>query len=920
VSSTAAVLREAIRSVAAQAEQSALSDRDLLRRFAEGNDQSAFAALVGRYSGMVLRVCRCSLGNLQDAEDACQATFLVLARKAAGRWRQSVANWLYTTARQIAGNARLAAQRRARREGRAAVLEVEQPADPVTRRELLAALEEELERLPPRYRDPLVLCYLEGLTRDEVAARLGVPAGTVKIHLERGRKRLGDALTRRGCELGAGLLVLASQAAGAPAAGLVRQTLQAAAGRPSPAVAALAQGVSGMFRAGSVVAASLLLVALIGAAFALHPARTGPGDKRAPDRPPAAAKGEGAKPAPPEKRPGRTVTGRVLGPKGEPVKGARVFLCPRYQSRVVAEVAVAADGTFRLAFDPGRLVRAEDQASWSDGRLLASAPGFGPVWTRLGDVAHAGWQARLVVDQAIEGTLTTLEGKPVAGAEITLSSLQAWPNDNLDDFLQAVRKGTRRPQPVGWWWSIPGEPRRCKTDARGRYRLTGLGRDRVAGLRVSGPGVAWTTLTVVTRPGKVIRGRGNRLDEFPLTLLPCRHQFSLPPGRTIRGVVQEESGGAPVGGVRVSVDGSTPEVVTGPDGKFDLRGVPKKDRYTLHAFPTEKAIGFANAEVQVKGDAPGLAEQRVTIKLRRGIRLRVKVIDKATGKPEVGDVYCLPVFPNADLPANLATCFLRLFRQPDGTYLGTALPGPCAVTVRRSDSRYVPASVSQKAFFKLKRMPNREYGGSEDALWLAGLRRVAPIPLPMQQFHAVRFINPAKGTKEIALTVELDPGRTRLLRFTDERGARVRGVRWKEYTSDAWSEPLPGAELRITGLGAGSTRLRMLRQEERKLAADVEVKADGPGPLTVVLRPWATLHGRLLGKDGKPRAFHHLLGLPDEVRTDAAGRFQVEGLAADRDYTIWVRDGEITVGKLPSVRLKAGQARDLGDVGLRPLR
>src|SRR5262249_49158708 len=146
----------------------------------------------------------------QDAEDACQATFLVLAQKAKGnRWQPSVANWLFTTARKVAHNARVAARRRARREAQAAVPEAVQPVDRMTGAELLAARDEELDRLPPRYREPLVLCYLEGLTRDEAAARLGVPAATLKTRLERGRKRLGDALTRRDCTLGAGLLALA---------------------------------------------------------------------------------------------------------------------------------------------------------------------------------------------------------------------------------------------------------------------------------------------------------------------------------------------------------------------------------------------------------------------------------------------------------------------------------------------------------------------------------------------------------------------------------------------------------------------------------------------------------------------------------------------------------------------------------------
>ena len=240
---TTAALLKAIQT----AQAGGVSDADLLRRFSDDNDQAAFAGLLRRHGGMVLGVCRRVLPNLQDAEDAFQATFLILARKARShnRWQASVANWLYATARKVSRNARVAAQRRARREARAAVPEVVQAVDGMSGRELLAALDEELDRLPPRYREPLVLCYLEGLTRDEAAVRLGVPAGTIKIQLERGRKRLGAALMGRGCALGAGLLTLAATSpAGASQPRVFEDVLAAIAGSPRGAVATLLKGVA----------------------------------------------------------------------------------------------------------------------------------------------------------------------------------------------------------------------------------------------------------------------------------------------------------------------------------------------------------------------------------------------------------------------------------------------------------------------------------------------------------------------------------------------------------------------------------------------------------------------------------------------------------------------------------------------------
>src|SRR5829696_1929470 len=231
---------------AADRGRSPATDRDLLRRFAEAGDQGAFEAVVRRHAGLVLSVCRRALANAQDAEDACQATFLILAKKArAGRWQPSIANWLFATARRVARDLRRAADRRARREGRAAVPESVEPVDQMSGRELLAVIDEELDCLPPIYREPLLLYYQAELARDEIAARLGVPAGTVKIRLERGRKRLGDALTKRGVTLSAGLLTLmATSSAGASPPRLVEAIRAAVAGKVPPAVAALAEGVA----------------------------------------------------------------------------------------------------------------------------------------------------------------------------------------------------------------------------------------------------------------------------------------------------------------------------------------------------------------------------------------------------------------------------------------------------------------------------------------------------------------------------------------------------------------------------------------------------------------------------------------------------------------------------------------------------
>jgi RNA polymerase sigma factor (sigma-70 family) len=223
----------------------------LLRRFADAGDEAAFEVVVARHASMVFGVCRRTLPTTQDAEDACQATFLILARKSgqAGR-KHSAASWLFTTARRVAAKARRSAARRAKREARAAAPEAVSSLDELSGRELLAALDEELARLPALYRDALVLCYLEGLSREDAASRLEVPTATVKTRLERGRKRLEAALTRRGLVPGVALLALSVTGSASASPGLVDSTLAAAFGSPPAAVTELARGivVNGMQR------------------------------------------------------------------------------------------------------------------------------------------------------------------------------------------------------------------------------------------------------------------------------------------------------------------------------------------------------------------------------------------------------------------------------------------------------------------------------------------------------------------------------------------------------------------------------------------------------------------------------------------------------------------------------------------------
>jgi RNA polymerase sigma factor (sigma-70 family) len=191
-----------IRKVAAAESSPALPDRQLLERFTARRDEAAFAALVRRHGPMVFRLCRRILRNEHDAEDAFQATFLALSRQADQlRPHESLGGWLYRVAYRTAQKARVAAARRAKHEGRAAERPVADPLTQLTVGEAHDLLDRELARLPDKFRVPLVLCYLEGLTRDEAAHQLGWPPSTFKSRLEQARERLRRRLASRGLAL-----------------------------------------------------------------------------------------------------------------------------------------------------------------------------------------------------------------------------------------------------------------------------------------------------------------------------------------------------------------------------------------------------------------------------------------------------------------------------------------------------------------------------------------------------------------------------------------------------------------------------------------------------------------------------------------------------------------------------------------------
>jgi RNA polymerase sigma factor (sigma-70 family) len=393
-----------------------LTDGDLLSRFLQHRDEAAFEALVRRHGPLVYGVCRRVLHQEQDAEDAFQATFLVLVRKAPTlRSPGTVANWLYGVANRTALELRRSGTRRRAKE--ANVMPRTEPV-PDPSADWREWLDEELARLPDKYRAVVVLCELEGKTRREAARELGCAEGTVASRLARGRTLLADRLLRRGVSLSAAALAAAlareSAKAGVPN-GLVSATIRAAgrvlAGQAvatvvSTRVASVTEGVlKTMFLTRLKIATTVLLVvtAGLGTAGLLYQLRAAEPAAQAP----GARDPDGAKPG----DDAFAVTGKVVDERGTPAAGVRVRLVA--VGRQGGSTTTDAEGIFRFTLSDRRgyerLLIADDA-----GGLRQGLAHFDKTENARG--------LRITLEPARSVTVRVVDGagQPVGGARLAL--------------------------------------------------------------------------------------------------------------------------------------------------------------------------------------------------------------------------------------------------------------------------------------------------------------------------------------------------------------------------------------------------------------------------------------------------------------------------------------------------------------------
>jgi RNA polymerase sigma factor (sigma-70 family) len=603
-------------------------DAELLRAAAAG-ETAAFPALVARHGPMVLRVCRQVLGDQHEAEDAFQAVFLLLSRRLGRLNRpERLAAWLFGVARRTALNARTSTLRRRRRETRSARASPAEPLDELTGRELLSVLDEEIERLPEAYRLPLLLCYWQGLTQNDIARRLGWSASSVKGRLERGRKLLATRLTKRG--LAPSVLLVAVGTPTIVSAELLAST--AALALPGAVVPAGVLALVATTGIGKGTTAMLVTLMLASASAIEWTNRFEPPQSSTAN----AVLSSFALPAPAEKSEDMvTISGRVLDPDGKPAARARVYTLKILPGKelfishenveVVFRTNTESDGQFHFDVPKDKLL-VEHNRLWP---VMAAADGYGLGWSRAAKSDDV-LTIRLVKDEPITGRVLNTQGRPVPNAKIRVRAVYTGADDRLDTFLTAWQTNWQESWGHLSKRTVPplDAVRVSANDREGRFTITGAGADRIVVFDVSGPDVAVASAYIVNRAGfdvkplnqaaQILRQGERRVPGFTPVLYGSKLDIVAEPAKTVGGIVRDADG-KPVAEARVETMSSWGCHVSGmtdANGHFTLGGLAKRPHYLLRVT-AEKGDSQLRKSVEVP-DTEGFTPVSTEITLMTG--------------------------------------------------------------------------------------------------------------------------------------------------------------------------------------------------------------------------------------------------------------------------------------------------------------
>ncbi|MEN6557323.1 MAG: M56 family metallopeptidase, partial [Thermoguttaceae bacterium] len=694
--------------------------------------------------------------------------------------------------------------------------------------------------------------------------------------------------------------------------------------------------------------------------------------------------------------------GRVLAPNGEPQSDAKVFLVFHQHRGTRAEPPMVrattdSDGEFHFTIAKSEFDKLRASERWNsidddvdyrnDSRLVAVADGYGPDWQpafafnpsgavrRLMLQAHPADQEilknkfepvlKLVDDVPLVGRLVDPAGKPVAGVRVAVMGIDRTKSGDLNEWLRiAGGKDAEMRKLLAMfsqskisYGTFTDDPMPCDefpqwtptavSDANGRVRLSGIGRERIATLSIQGPNVATATdVAARTRPGPTLTVRWDPrfASRWVQTYLGSDFEYTVRPSTPIVGTVRDVDTGKPLPGVTVQgykVAGSDApnymasyyfKTTTDKQGRYRITGMPLGKDNALMAVPPKDQpyLLSKKAADTVEGSKP----LEVSFKLKRGVWIRGRVTDAKTGEPIptcAVDYYVYRNNPNLKSAPDFhgAYQYFTYRTDKDGRYALPGLPGfgVVAVTVfnRLAIDRYPLGVGSEK-------IPELRKGH-------ASRNQFAPTGLYVEGKNALVEVNVPEGAKSVTQDFQLDPGQTLTGTVFDPDGKPLAGAYYSGRIQYSHWNSMTSSTFTINCYRPDHPRQSIFLHLDRKLAGSLVVEGPQSEPIAVRLQPWGVLTGRVVDAQGKPLSGIELQNdnlptylyqpkpgggvqeLDRHYVTDRDGRFRIEGLVPNVKYTLsGVNDSRTKYyGKLVSdATVDAGQTKDVGEIKINP--
>lgn len=658
--------------------------------------------------------------------------------------------------------------------------------------------------------------------------------------------------------------------------------------------------------------------------------------------------------------------GQVVGPQNQPIAGAKIFRVfwrhsGESSDSIQPDAVTGADGKFEFNLKSSEL----DNEGLS-GQLIAAAPGFGVAlgssldcettgealarlpettqrYVRERQAKERSAVFRLVADDTpITGQVVTTEGKPIAGARVRIKDLWISKNDNLDDFEKAAKQqkadfyslrnqastGVNGPQ-------LPSVIPDAVTDTEGRFKLTGVGRERVVELKISGANIETMLVRARTRAGEKIvvphQWRPGRADMPNETFLPSGFIHVAGPSQPVSGRIVDADTERPIGNLLVSAgqwgtffSSGKPHLATrtDADGRYRLEGLPLEKEETIHVLPGADSpyLPVASKVTLTLDSSPA----ETNFRLKRGVLLRGQAVDKRTGQPIVGhvDYYAFDGNPNLQLYAGFARGMAHERRtDSQGRFEIPVMPGKGLLSFMADDHLKYRRGVGLETVD----------GPTDQNDPSLKVFRTVPMRVVSSNKHLLRGLDIAADAAKLDdLKLELESGLEVAGKVYDPDHKPLVGVIGSgPIFGGGWHE-VNGDTVTVQGYYPDAApRDLFFYHPGRNLAGYYQLKGEVNPPIQIVLQPAGGARGRIVDKDGSPVANVQLTGagVPAgnfgenslKLSTDKEGRFEIRGLLPGRKYTVIGSSGleRNRVGE--DITVIAGETRDLGDVKLLPL-